>query len=96
MLFVWLAVFYFVSPSFLFLDYNSLFLFSCFQIRKNNMNLSRTSPSLNDAPGLLYAGFNQDYGCFAIGLDNGFRVYNCEPLIEQARDGKFLFRVYFA
>lgn len=52
------------------------------------MNLSRTSPSLNDAPGLLYAGFNQDYGCFAVGLDNGFRVYNCEPLIEQARDGK--------
>ncbi|EPB84617.1 hypothetical protein HMPREF1544_08634 [Mucor circinelloides 1006PhL] len=50
------------------------------------MNLSRTSPSLNDAPGLLYAGFNQDYGCFAVGLDNGFRVYNCEPLIEQARD----------
>lgn len=49
------------------------------------MNLSKTLPS--DAPGLLYAGFNQDHGCFAVGLDNGFRVYNCDPLIEQARDG---------
>ncbi|KAI8063468.1 WD40-repeat-containing domain protein [Gongronella butleri] len=49
------------------------------------MNLTRTRSHYNDAPGLLYAGFNQDYGCFAIGLDNGFRVYNSEPLIEQAR-----------
>lgn len=51
------------------------------------MNLSRTSPGINDAPGLLYAGFNQDYGCFAIGLDTGFRVYNCHPLINQAKNG---------
>ncbi|KAI8340174.1 WD40-repeat-containing domain protein [Chlamydoabsidia padenii] len=50
------------------------------------MNLTRTHSNYNDAPGLLYAGFNQDYGCFAIGLDSGFRVFNSEPLIEQARN----------
>lgn len=60
----------------------SLFLFFLY------MNLSKNTPNINDAPGLLYAGFNQDYGCFAIGLDTGCRVFNCDPLIEQARDGK--------
>lgn len=51
------------------------------------MNLTRSSTHPQDAPGLLYAGFNQDYGCFAIGLDSGFRIYNTDPLIEQARNG---------
>ncbi|CAO3597808.1 unnamed protein product [Absidia cylindrospora] len=50
------------------------------------MNLTQSHSNHNDAPGLLYAGFNQDYGCFAIGMDNGFRVFNSEPLIEQARN----------
>jgi hypothetical protein len=59
------------------------------------MNLARTSTSANDAPGLLYAGFNQDYGCFAIGLDNGFRIYNCDPLIEQARNGRVILNGLF-
>ncbi|CAO3591434.1 unnamed protein product [Absidia cylindrospora] len=50
------------------------------------MNLTQSHSNYNDAPGLLYVSFNQDYGCFAIGLENGFRVFNSVPLIEQARN----------
>lgn len=33
-------------------------------------------------PALLHLSFNQDHGCFASGIDNGFRIFNCDPFRE--------------
>ncbi|GBG67105.1 hypothetical protein CBR_g78886 [Chara braunii] len=43
------------------------------------------SPERGDNDDLLSVSFNQDYGCFACGTNNGFRIYNCEPFKETFR-----------
>jgi WD repeat-containing protein 45 len=68
---------------------NLVFLFH----QNLKMNLSKPSNSFSaaDAPGLLYAGFNQDFGCFAAGLNGGFRIFNSDPLRQKMRKGRITY-----
>ncbi|XP_018653187.1 LOW QUALITY PROTEIN: putative wd-repeat protein [Schistosoma mansoni] len=45
----------------------------------------RVSPTDSGNSGILFVGFNQDYGCFAVGMQNGFRIFNCDPLKQLER-----------
>ncbi|CAH1419507.1 unnamed protein product [Lactuca virosa] len=40
------------------------------------------SPPPPSALSLLHVSFNQDDGCFASGINHGFRIYNCDPFRE--------------
>ncbi|XP_023324164.1 WD repeat domain phosphoinositide-interacting protein 3 [Eurytemora carolleeae] len=44
------------------------------------MNLTENNTTKNQ---LLYAGFNQDQGCFCAGTKTGFKIFNSDPLREK-------------
>ena len=38
--------------------------------------------SVESSNGLLHLSFNQDFGCFAVGTTDGFKIFNVDPFRE--------------
>jgi hypothetical protein len=40
---------------------------------------------------ILFVGFNQDQGCFTVGTNNGFRIFNTFPFKDTFHRGNFFY-----
>ncbi|KAL8192027.1 hypothetical protein R6Q57_028148 [Mikania cordata] len=45
-------------------------------------NSNIKTPNIQNRDSLFHVSFNQDNGCFACGINQGFRIYNCDPFRE--------------
>ena len=48
-----------------------------------------STTSKNNTNHILYLSFNQDYTCISIGTDEGYLIYNVEPLKEIIKRSNF-------
>ncbi|MCD7459755.1 Autophagy- protein 18a [Datura stramonium] len=48
-------------------------------IKNTESGVNSNHASINHSENAYHVTFNQDYGCFAIGTDRGFGVFNCVP-----------------
>ncbi|KAL9648004.1 hypothetical protein ABK040_012034 [Willaertia magna] len=51
----------------------------------SSIHLTRLNPPPSSANEILFLGFNQDNSCLAAGVNNGFRIFNCDPYKETFR-----------
>lgn len=56
------------------------------QANGGKMGAGGGPPDSNNS--IVYTSFNQDYGCFACGTENGFKIFNSFPFKDSHKRSK--------